>query len=192
MNIRRLALAALALSAVLALSTTGAFTSTTADRSVDVSVAEDENAYLGLSWSDLDRCGEQELVEVSNRFGTKLTEVDAEVVREEGLRAGISYTPAELDPGESQPLNINIRPENASQVDQRSVTVRIEASGPSTNVAVAQRTRPVTNCPTRSTPTPTETPVGTQTETETESENTETESENTETESESTETASGN
>jgi hypothetical protein len=42
----------LALAAVCLVTTTGAFSSTTADRSVSVSVADDEDAYLGIEIDD--------------------------------------------------------------------------------------------------------------------------------------------
>jgi hypothetical protein len=117
-----------------------------------VAVVDDENALLGLAWDDLDRCGTQDLVTISNRLGSPLSDVDVYVVSADRLETDISSVPDGLDPGESGTVRIRLQPENANQTDDRSVTVGVEASGSGVGVKVYERVRTVTNCPTRNSP----------------------------------------
>ena len=114
-----------------------------------MAVVDDEDALLGLSWDDLDRCGTQDFVTISNRLGSPLSNVDVYVVSADRLETDISSVPDELGPGESGTVRIRLQPENANQTDDRSVTVGVEASGPGVGVKVYERVRTVTNCPTR-------------------------------------------
>lgn len=149
MNTRRLALVVLAVASLTAVVGSGAFSSVSAERGVYVSVVDDEDAYLGLSWHELDRCGEQDFVTVQNRFATPLLDVDVAVEQTDRLDATVSNVPDHLGVGESATVRIRLEPENADEVDDRSVAVRIETHGPSATVEVDQRERTVTNCPTR-------------------------------------------
>ncbi len=145
---RQIALLGLAVASLMLATGSGAFTSTSADRGVSVSVVEDDRAYLSHSWHELDRCGNQDLVTITNRFSTTLTEVNVTVVDSEGVTPEINNEPEQLGPGESATVKINPHaPENASQEIERSVTVTIEAEGPA-SVEIGQEQLEV-NCPTR-------------------------------------------
>jgi uncharacterized membrane protein len=112
-----------------------------------VSVVEDDEAYLSHSWHELNRCGDQDLVTITNRFSTTLTEVDVTIVDTEGVDPVIKNEPEQLSPGESATVKINPRnPESANQEIERSVTVTIEAEGPA-SVEIGQEKLDV-NCPT--------------------------------------------
>ncbi|WP_178915060.1 hypothetical protein [Natronomonas gomsonensis] len=77
---RRLLLAAALLASVVVVTTTGGFSSATAERGVDVSVAEDSNAYLGVEQapSGTENGTTNLEVTVANQFpaGTDLTTVE--------------------------------------------------------------------------------------------------------------------
>jgi hypothetical protein len=148
MNRWTLALVAFSVIALLSMSATGGFTSTAADRSVDVSVVQDEYAYLGLSWSEND-CEPE--IHISNRFGeelnytvsvdqTNLVTVDEIEERSDDIATG------------TETVDIELKPKKGSGV--RSVTVQIEATSPSTEVTAFERTRTVNDCK----PEPPETP----------------------------------
>jgi hypothetical protein len=127
-----------------------AFTSTSPERSVSVNVVGDEDAYLGLSWYTLDRCGaNQNLVTVTNQFETKLTDIDVAVVETDKLRATIKNQPTALGSGESTTVNIKLNPKDASNKSTRSVTVEVTVQGNGVTVETTQRTLKVQNCPTR-------------------------------------------
>lgn len=121
-----------------------------ADRPMQVAVTTDESAALGLVWHSLDRCGSQQLVELKNRFGETLTDIDVDVVRSDRLAVAIQDTPSQLGPGASGTVHIKLTPLQANKTDTRSVTLRLQVLGPTVHTTIAARQRPVTNCPTRS------------------------------------------
>lgn len=135
--LRGILLVVLALSLVVA---SGGFTSVTADRNVHVEVASDENAFLGLETDGIDRCGNhREFYRVTNQFGTiELTEIRASVVGTDGVRASVQDTPDQLDPGESDYIEIEVKPiqSEGSDTEPGSVTVHIEAIGDGTDVSL--------------------------------------------------------
>lgn len=149
MRLRTLAAATLVVAVVLSVTSTVGLSAGGADRDHRIAVVEDERAFLGLSWYALERCGDRALVDLSNRLPGRLTDVDVSVVETDRLRAEVRSVPDELAPGESATVGIRLTPERANRTDRRSVTVRVEASGPSVDVTVHERRRPVTRCPTR-------------------------------------------
>jgi hypothetical protein len=143
---RRIALIVLAAASLMLATGSSAFTSTSADREISIEVVEDDEAYLGQTWHELDRCGNQDLVTIENRFGTELTEVDVIIVDSEHINPVIKSEPEKIGAGDAATIKINPRsPENASQDIERTVTVKIEAKGPAF-VETGQKTLDV-NCP---------------------------------------------
>jgi hypothetical protein len=141
MNRWTLALVAFSVIALLSMSATGGFTSTAADRSVDVSVVQDEDAYLGLSWSRND-C--EPNIQISNRFGEEL-DYTVNVVRTNLVSVDeIDNQSDDIATGGTEKVEIYLEPKNGS--GKRSVTVQIEATSPSTEVTALQRQRTVGEC----------------------------------------------
>lgn len=149
MTLRTVAVVGLLAAVTLSASATAGFGSAHTERDIRVNVVADEDASLGLEWSSLNRCGKQDLVEISNRFTSPLTDIDVSSVHADRLRVDIGSVPDELTVGESDTIDIRLSPEQPNRTDDRSVTVRVEASGPSVTMTAHERHRPVTNCPTR-------------------------------------------
>lgn len=149
MSLKRVAAVMLLVAVVLAGSGTAGFSAATADRGVAVNVVDDEYAYLALDWKPLDRCGNQPLVEITNRFETELTDIDVEVTDTDRLEATIRNNPDRLGPDKSSTVDIKLNPRKANQTDDRWVKFRVDAHGQSVEVNELRRQVRVTNCPTR-------------------------------------------
>ena len=131
MNTRTLVVVCGALAAVVALTTgTGGFTSATADRGVEVSVANDANALLGVERTTAGTGnGTTNLtVNVTNRFGT--SELDTVTVRVDGESTDLAET-GPLTPGARGSATV-------TAVDCGS-TIRVDASGDGVDVTLTRR-----------------------------------------------------
>lgn len=141
MRRRRLAvLVGLALAVTSAVSGTGSFSATAADRSMEVRVAEDENAYLGLDYDDTVTVDANEttvtLVAVTNRFSTVLS-VDAELTEGDPDQPPAIESvdgPGDLDSGDTGTLSATVRCDNATASE--SVAVALDATGGQVRVAL--------------------------------------------------------
>ncbi|QSG06150.1 hypothetical protein [Halapricum desulfuricans] len=118
--VRRWAYAALLALAVLLVLGTGGFSAMSADRGVSVSVADDEEAYLGYD----DTCENGTLkVTITNQFDDRLTDVSITV---DGEQKDLPED-AEIEAAKQWTATFNV-----SGTNSRDVTV--EASGPGVSV----------------------------------------------------------
>lgn len=180
---KRLALTGFVVAAVLVVASTGGLSAMTADRGVQVSVANDENAFLAIETNRITRCGTNHGVfEVQNQFGTDLTDFEAFVVEAHGVRASVKDAPDHLDDGDTVgavdtgDIDIQVKalgPES-DDIEPGSVTVHFEASGRGVGISLNRtveadcaKSKPSQSNNSTSTPTPTPTPTTTPTTTST-------------------------
>jgi len=141
MGLRRVAmLVGIVLVATSAISGTGSFSAVAADRAIEVSVADDEAAYLGLAYDETVTVEANEttvtLVAVTNRFPSSLA-VDPELTEGDPDQPPAIESvdgPGELNSGESGPLSATIRCDNATASE--TVTVALEATGDGVRVSL--------------------------------------------------------
>lgn len=145
----KLAVVTLVAALVLSASASAGFSSESGERDLGVKVVGDEEAFLGLAWHSLERCGDQSLVEIKNQFKTGLSEIEVSVTDTDRLETEIRDFPENLGPGESATIRIRLNPVEANQTDERWVEVSVEASGPDVEVGELHRRLTVSNCPTR-------------------------------------------
>jgi hypothetical protein len=107
---RRTVLLALAGVSLVLMSGSGAFTSMSAERGVDISVVEDDRAYLAINSSEALQCGEMNTV-IQNQFSVALDSVvlDITLPREADANTTVEVVSSgsetmELEPGESREL----------------------------------------------------------------------------------------
>jgi len=112
---------------VLALSllvSTGSFSAVSADRGVDVTVADDDDAFLGITLEspvlDNGRHDGTELAAIQNRFGTPLTEIEVTITGDDTqspklLPQGTPDVdvPDTLGPGDNGVIEADIQCSNA-------------------------------------------------------------------------------
>lgn len=131
MRLRKFALVGLVASGFLALLATGGFSAANADRSVEVAVAEDENAFLGIP--DKVECG-QEATVVENQLHTDIDVTVTVSVRGQGelqikKPTGTTYTQLDssneerftynsLDPGDEARLELKPPVENVTTAEK--------------------------------------------------------------------------
>ena len=151
---RSLVVLAAALLAVTLVSGTGGFSSAAAERSVDVAVAEDDEAFVGVETGDIGRCGgNQVALTVTNRFHTDLHTVEARVVDDSSdIRAEVMETPHHLGSGEDGDVVVRVTPATPADEDagngdavDGTIHVHLTVEGDGTTVEL---TRPVpVECP---------------------------------------------
>lgn len=143
MNARkRLALSALVVASVLLVSSTGGFSAMSADRGVEVSVANDPHAFLALKdranvlTFDNGRHDDVQLMEIENNLGQEL---DLRItIQDETAVPNHLYTtaPKELDRHEKQPVTVDIQCGNGE--NQEQWTVDIVASGEGVRIELSR------------------------------------------------------
>lgn len=151
---RSLVVLAAALLALTLVSGTGGFSSVAAERSVNVAVADDDRALVGIEAERVDRCGgNQVALTVSNRVGTDLHTVEATVLDgRSDLRATVTDTPSGLGVGESGAIMIQVTPATPASGDagnrdavDGTITVQLMVVGDGVRVTLT-RSVPV-ECP---------------------------------------------
>lgn len=165
---RRIALLLLCAVAVSLTVGSGAFTSTTAERSVDVDVVGDDEAYMTLEYGDTvsvdadDANGTvtDEYLTVRNRFSQAVDiEVTASVTRGDGVDVTVDDGMADLGVGQAASFDITGECAGRSGEYTRTVSFDVTATGEGVS-AETTRERTVTlevTCPADETATTTET-----------------------------------
>ncbi|MDY7082682.1 MAG: hypothetical protein SXQ77_09815 [Halobacteria archaeon] len=130
--LRRLMLVLATAVLLLAVGTT-AFSSTAADRGVNVDVVKDSDAYLGITAGDLDveSGDETPLLTLENQFTTNLDSVSVETVDDGALDLSVKYAPDELGIGNSGQVTAEVE---CSSKTTEEVELLIEASGDTVSV----------------------------------------------------------
>lgn len=132
MNTLRLLSLGLAITAALLLvSGSLGFTSTTADRGVSVDVTDDEDAFVGYDTGD--ESGAQSgttltLVDVTNRFDQNVAVSDIEITleSEDSVEFGEVDTPETIAPGESKPVTAELTQCTPDEQTDVAATVTVE------------------------------------------------------------------
>ena len=138
---RQIALVGLGLALVLAVTQTGAFTATIAERGVDVDVGDDQAAYLGVQEHSVSVSGNTTtrvtLATVTNRFGSSL-EVSVSVTESDDGPPSFSSVrgPGTLSPGESGAVVADVSCDDSAAVE--SVDVVVEGTGPDVGVELTR------------------------------------------------------
>jgi hypothetical protein len=151
---RSLIALAAALLALTLVSGTGGFSSVAADRSVDVAVANDDEALVGIEKSHIDRCGANQVaLTVTNRLGSDLHTVEATVLAASSdVRATVMDTPEGLGVGDNGEITVRVNPATPANEDagngdavDGTVDIRLTVKGDGTRVTLT-RSVPV-ECP---------------------------------------------
>lgn len=130
---RYVAVAGLALAVVLLAAQTGAFSAIAADRDVQVTVVDDQSAYLGVETDPVSVPGNTTtsatLATVTNRFGSS---IDVSVTVTEGSDSYPTLTgvtgPGTLSSGESAPVVADVTCDDDANGER--VDIGVEATGP--------------------------------------------------------------
>ncbi|MFC6862478.1 hypothetical protein ACFQGE_03260 [Halomicroarcula sp. GCM10025817] len=138
---RRVALVGLGLSLALAVTQTGAFTATIADRGVDVDIGDDQSAYLGVQEHAVSVPGNvttrATLATVTNRFGSAL-DVSVSVDGAEHTPPTLSSVrgPGTLSTGERGAVVADVSCDDSAAVEP--VDVVVEGTGPDVGVELTR------------------------------------------------------
>lgn len=154
-TIRLLAVVGVVASLVLVAPQTGAFTSAAADRSISITVVDDESAYLGIQQSPVSVGGNENrnvvLLTVTNRFSEPL-ELNVHITEQNpDSRPSVARAngPARLAAGAESPVAAVVTCANSTGSD--TATVTLSASGDGVSVT-ANRTVAVDCIGTAATP----------------------------------------
>ncbi|WP_251328174.1 hypothetical protein [Haloplanus pelagicus] len=162
---RHVVVVGLVATSVLVATGTGGFTTTVAERPVEIAVAEDEDAFLGVSDENL-HCGNpHENTVLQNRFRTTLERIEIIATVPRGSRDGLRVDGSRLDPGDSTTIvfdgagssgrgyepgtgpGLRVNPLGNESADTLRIEV-IEARGVGVEVSLVERTFTV-DCPRR-------------------------------------------
>lgn len=131
--VRLLAVVSVVVSVGLLTPQTGAFTSATADRSVSVSVVDDEDAYLGIQRSPVSLAGNREVVllTVTNRFQRALDLTVRVTERNPGVAPTVTAVdgPAALAPGGAAPVTASVTCVDSTASGRPTVTLNASGEG---------------------------------------------------------------
>ena len=126
-----LLLAALVVVIALTVNTSGVSMVAT-DRDVNVKIAEDQNAYIGLETFDQSLTTgtheDVELIIIHNRLGRELTEIDVTISGDKNVSPKLQDYPKSLGVGESGTVTATINC-GGEAFDTQTWSVRITASG---------------------------------------------------------------
>lgn len=134
MRRRVLALSALVAATAIAVGSAG-FTSAGADRSVSVTTATDENAYLSLdtateSEAEADDGDTIALVTVKNQFSEEVDVTITEVTADRNnLAVSVSEQPGTLAIGDSEPVKVHLDCASAQSQVTATISFHVEADG---------------------------------------------------------------
>lgn len=133
---RLLVMVVAALLALTLVAGTGGFSSVAADRSVEVAVAEDDEALVGLETyslgcGDNQNGGNQKALRVRNQLGTEVRTIEAKVVDSKGgLDAHVTDTPGGLSVGEEDPVKVRVTPDGGGGSGAGgTISIELEVGG---------------------------------------------------------------
>ncbi|WP_138005342.1 hypothetical protein [Halalkalirubrum salinum] len=138
----RLRVAAFALSTIailLVVSGTGGYSTAAADRSVDIDVVSDENAFLGIERNvvEVDNAT-VEVLTVRNQFPVEMTvNIDTEQTENESFDVEIEADEFTLAPGETREIEPTVNCNDTSAgttANNTEVTIDISGTAPGSNV----------------------------------------------------------
>jgi hypothetical protein len=133
MNTLRIAGIALAIvaSVVLVAGTLGV-SSTTADRAVSVSVADDQNAFVGYDATDNDNVttGDHiEILDIANRFEQPINVTDVNLDSGPNVSLSPNQLPEDIGPGDEAPVTASVEECTAPATEDISVTITVAGDG---------------------------------------------------------------
>lgn len=145
-RVRRAALAVATLTLLASVVVTGGFSSVSADRTVQVAVAEDSRAYLSITEPAQNlSAGEQRvtLLTLQNRFATRLTGVEVTVAGDGTSPPNLNGTdpvdhPESLAIGEEGDVSVTVYCGDSGSDEFR---VAVDASGPGVSVGLNRTVR---------------------------------------------------
>jgi hypothetical protein len=154
---RSLVALAAALLALTLVSGTGGFSSVAADRSVNVAVVDDDEAFVGIEKGHIDRCGANQVaLTVTNRLGSDLHTVEATVLDDDSdVRATVMDTPGRLgvdDKSHRGEITVRVNPatpanEDAGNGDAVDGTIQVRLTVQGGGVRVGLTRSVAVECP---------------------------------------------
>lgn len=138
---RSLAVAGLGLAVVLLVAQTGAFSTIEADRSVQVTVGDDQSAYLGVETESVSVPGNATtsatLATLTNRFGSSI-DVSVAVSEESDSPPELTNVdgPGTLSSGESGPVEADVTCDDSAS--EETVSLEIVATGTDVSAELTQ------------------------------------------------------
>lgn len=146
--LRRAGLAAIVLSLLVGVVGSAAFSSTQAERGIDVAVVDDDEAYVGYDAAVINTTDgdEERLVTVTNRFDDTINVTGADVGAgtSGNLTVGSIQRPTGIDVGDSGAIEAEINCDEVVENEAVTVTVTVEGSGVSATVFGDTESREVT------------------------------------------------
>lgn len=144
---QRVGLSFVVLACVLTVVASGGFSSAEADRRLSVAVVEDDRASVGYdspATLDVDGGDEATLVTITNRFDTRLADVDAEIhVENETLDVFVSDTPASIGVGDAADVDVVVSCDHAVTAAVQA-TITVQGAAISVTVSGDSETRTLT------------------------------------------------
>ena len=118
---------------------TAGFSAIDADRGIEVSVVDDESAYLGVETVDPVVENESSTVAVyENGFDAELDEFSVQVIpTDPSVDATVTDAPESLDAGESAPVDVVVESEDAD-LDSVGLQLEVTASGDGVSVETSR------------------------------------------------------